>query len=244
MREIDKAFNGLIRAFSDWLLSMESSTGRLNANPVLSFLLCLFSVSISAFSVKHTQLILSFLLTSILLSSLCGFKDLVRSLWISSLWFLFSMIIMIPRALGSVEAIIGALIVPLRVATSIMVLSFLIRLLGIKRMIAGISKLTGPILGGDLGLAFGIMMIYIGRYLRSLSRLILAKASRIIGGSVYDTLSIAVSELFFRGPNDAFKASLVIEARSLNLGMRNSFRDTLILVAIAFSYLVPVFLGA
>lgn len=244
MREIDKAFNGLIRAFSDWLLSMESLTGRLNANPVLSFLLCLFSVSISAFSVKHTQLILSFLLTSILLYSLCGFRDLVRSLRISSLWFLFSLIIMIPRALGSVEAIIEALIVPLRVATSIMVLSFLIRLLGIRRVIAGISKLTGPILGGDLGLAFEIMMIHIGRYLRSLSGLILAKASRIIEGSVYDTLSIAASELFFRGPNDAFKASLVIEARSLDLEMRNSFRDTSILVAIAFSYLVPVFLGA
>jgi hypothetical protein len=244
LRGIDRAFDGLIRAFSDWLSSIESSTGRLNANPTLSFLLCLFSVSISAFSVKLTQLVFSFLLTSILLFSSCGLRDLIRSLRISSLWFLFSLIIMIPRAFSSTETINGILIVPLRVATSIMTLSFLIQLLGFRRIIMGISKFIEPALGGNLGLAFEIMIIHIGRYLRSLNKLILAKASRIIEGSVYDTLSIAASELFFRGPNDAFKASLVVEARSLNVEVRNSFRDTSILVAIAFSYLAPLFLGA
>ncbi len=232
-----RVLEGISRAFHEWLSSMELSSGKLQANPTISFFSCIAAVSASSFSWKAIQPMLLLILSSSIFI-LCDTRNFRRSLKVSLLWFAFASLIMLPRALRDA----GAMILPLRVASAVLTLSLFVELAGAKRLFRGLSRLISPLIGGDLGLALELMIIQIARYVRSLSVLILAKASRLIERKFlgdYSVISLAISDIFFRGPRDAFKASLVARSR-LSFSLDNSLRDTLLIVALSLTYPLPL----
>lgn len=236
MRAFERAFEGILRSFYEWVSLVELSPGRLHANPLISFFSCLAVVSTISFSSKVTQILLSVSLSCLILL-LCDIRGFKRSLKVSIIWLAFTSIIMLPR----IAQDSGALVVPMRVAAALLALNSFIGLVGTKRLIGGIDVALTPLIGRDLGTAFEVMIIQMGRYLRSLSGLILAKASRLVERSLlgdYSIISMAASELFLKGPGDAFKASLVFRSRVLELELSNSLRDTLLLTVISFTYAI------
>lgn len=234
MRSIERVFEGASKSFYEWLSSMELSVGRLHANPIASFLSCVAAVSLASFSSKTPQVLLIIALSSIILI-FCSIKGFKRYARLSLVWFAFASVIMLPRILREVEA----MLLPLRVAAALLTLGAFIELLGARRLMNGIDRLLAPPLGGSLSTVLEVMMIHIGKYVRSLSGLLLAKASRSIEGKLagdYSIISLAVSDLFLRGPRDAFNISLVLRSRMFEAGVSNSSRDTSILLAVAFTY--------
>ncbi|MEM0017416.1 MAG: hypothetical protein QXU23_02005 [Candidatus Korarchaeum sp.] len=233
-RSIERVFEGASRSFYDWLSSMELSVGRLHANPLASFLSCVVAVSLASFSSRVSQVLFIMVLSSIILV-FCNVKRFRRYLKLSLAWFSFTLVIMLPRMVQE----IGTILLPLRVAAALLTLSTFIELVGARRLMNGIDGLLAPLLGGSLATALEVMVNHIGKYVRSLGRLVLAKASRLIEGGLtgdYSIISLAASDLFFRGSRDAFYTSLVLRSRMFEAGLSNSPRDTSIILAIAFTY--------
>ncbi|MCS7102796.1 MAG: hypothetical protein NZ992_02805 [Candidatus Korarchaeum sp.] len=233
-KSIEKVLERALRSFYEWLSYMELSSGRLHANPLISLLSCIAVVSLASFSSRIPQIIVLMIISSLILI-ICDHRNFKRSLKASIVWLAFATVIMLPRIIHE----IGGVLLPLRVAAAVLTLNTFIELLGTRRLLGGLDKLLTPLIGKDLSIAFEIMMIQIGKYVRSLSKLLLAKTSRLIEGRLigdYSIISLTASELFFRGPRDAFNTSLVLRSRVIEAKVSNSLRDTLILLAVSFTY--------
>lgn len=241
MREkVELIFDELMKSFADWLAIVESSSGRLKANPKLSFIFSLITLSFISFSNNPLQLLLSIMLSLSL--GLSATRNLGKHVKVAFIWSTFTSIIMVPRA---IQVGLSAFIVPLRVSASVLTLGVLSETVGFRRLIGGLSRLLAPLLGKDLTVAFEIFLAQTSRYLRSLGRVFLAKASRAIDRKLigeYSVISMAASELFFKGPSDAFRTSLAIGARFPSLELSNSSRDTVIFAMISFTYALPLIL--
>lgn len=237
-RGIERTFEGISRSFYEWLSSMELSSGRMHANPLVSFFSCITAVSVASFSWKLTQILLSIALSSLILT-ICDIKGFRRSLKASLIWLSFTSVIVVPRLLQDASAIL----LPLRVTAAILTLSSFVELVGARRLIWGIDRLLSPLIGENLGTALDLMIIQVGRYVRSLGTILLAKSSRLIERKLfgdYSAISLAASELFLRGPGEAFKLSLVLRSRMPENEVSNSLRDTLVLIVLSLTYILPI----
>ena len=228
-------------SLADWLAFVETSQGVLKANSKLSFIFCLLIMSFISFSREHLHLLLSLSISSFL-AAMFRIENFGRHVRASGLWFAFAVVIMVPRF---IQVGLDALIVPLRVCVAVFTLSILSELVGFRRLIRGFNELLAPLMNEDMAMAFEVFLVKVSNYARSLSRILLAKASRVMESKLigeYSVISMAASELFFRGPNDAFRTSLVLRARSPDLELENSFKDTFLLAIISFTYAIPLIL--
>ena len=249
---IKNAFIGIGESLGEWLSSIDSSRGTLRrVNPVTSLIGTI--VAVGPVSFARTPLPIIFGLASSFILTLVVNRELnIRALKISLIWAVFTLVIMLPRTLLDPTVTAYSLVLPpMRVFSSIFILSTCVLLVGFNRLITGAIRLGIP---RELVISIELMIAQVSKQLVELGRLVIAKSSRLFTHKglleEYGILSTATSELFIRGPNRAFRLSTVIESRlwtDLDYMRPSSLAETAIFLIVplasSLGLLLEVFYG-
>ncbi|HDI73821.1 MAG TPA: hypothetical protein ENF57_02295, partial [Candidatus Korarchaeota archaeon] len=208
---LGRVFETVTESFAAWIASLEISRGRLvGTHPLLSLLGTLLSVSAMSFSHSIFSLSIGAVL-SVSIGFMCVGSAYFRSLKIAAVWSAFSAVIILPLILQGLDN--ATALLPLRVFTSITVLSTCVYLVGISNLLDGLGALG---ISCQLIEAIKLMVFQVYYQLRDLGRIIIVKSSRFFGLGLldeYGILSMAVSELFIRGPERSWRLSKVMESK-------------------------------
>ncbi len=212
---VKNAFIGIGESLGEWLSSIDSSGGTLRrVSPIASLIGTIVAVGPVSFARTPIPIIFG-LVSSLILTLVVNGEFSIRALKISLIWAIFTLIIMLPKTfLDPTVTAYSLVLPPIRVFSSIFILSTCVLLVGFNRLITGAIKLGIP---KELAISIELMVAQISKQLVELGRLIIAKSSRLFSRrgllEEYGILSTATSELFIRGPNRAFRLSTVIESR-------------------------------
>ncbi len=220
----------LVRALGDWTASISTSLPKLRVKSPFTLFGTLLCVSAISFSGRWTTILSAFVVFSLILR-----KGALKSLKVSLFWFLFTSILTIPRP-DSFP------LFPARVSMSILALNSCVSLTGFFPLIKDLELL----MGSNLSRSLRVMVFQVSEQLRNLTSSVLAKRSRqLVDGGLtgeYNVLAMAVSEVFFRGPEKARSLELAVKSRMwYDERWEGSFRDTLLFLSLgAFLWGVQV----